>query len=88
MLRGGYKIIDLKNISLSSASVTIKGLHEAIESNYRKPLLLSSINIGGSEKADAFVTFTNSGNSFICIVYGYTITITNVDGVTAVAVVA
>ena len=55
MRKGGYKIIDLedKNITLEG-QVTIKGIHEKIEANYRKAYLLSGIKLDGSEIQDQF----------------------------------
>lgn len=84
MLKGGYKIIDLKNLSLSDESVTIPGIYESIEGNYRKPLLLSGINLGRVEKADAFITAIAGDNAYTISVYGGTITITNENAVTYV----
>lgn len=63
---GGYKIIDLHDINLvpDADAVTIKGVHEAIESNHRKPLLLSGLVVGGVEKASQYVVFTNAAGTY------------------------
>lgn len=66
MLKGGYKIIDLKDVNLitDEAAVKIDGIYEAIEGNYRKPLLVSGLTIDGVEKADFFAIATISDSSF------------------------
>lgn len=81
-MRGGYQMIDLKNKSLSTTEVEIPGVYEAIEGNYRKPILLHNINLGGTEKADAYVDFTLSSTTYSATVYGGTIAITEDDEVT------
>lgn len=83
MFIGGYKMIDLKNKSLSTTKVTIDGLYETIENSYKKPLMLVGINIGGVEKNNTFVTLKLSGTNFTCDIYGYTIQITDKNEVTA-----
>lgn len=82
MRKGGYKIIDLKDNSLSNDAVTIEGIYEAIEGSYRKPLLLSGVNIGGTEKPDVFVEANVSGSDYTIVAYGGTLTITDEDSVT------
>lgn len=84
MKNGGYKIIDLKDTNLTtSASATLSGIYEAIESNYRKPILLSGIVINGVEKADAFVTVNVSNSNFVISnLYGMNLTITDEDAIT------
>ena len=52
---GGYKIIDLKNKSITTTGVTIDGIYKEIEGSYRKPLLLKHLVINGVEKNDTFV---------------------------------
>lgn len=63
---GGYKIIDLHDVNLvtDANAVTIPGVHEAIESNHRKPLLLSGLVVDGVEKASQFVVFTNAAGTY------------------------
>lgn len=87
-VKGGYKMLDLKNQSLSTTKTTITGIYESIENNYKKVLMLCNINIENIEKANAFVTFNINNTAYECIVYGYTIKITNDDEVTATAVQA
>lgn len=84
--KGGYKIIDFKDKNLTS-SPTIDGIYDSIENNYRKPLLLSGLVIGGVEKASVFAIATLSSTSFVFSnIYGYNITITDEDGVSITAV--
>lgn len=84
MRKGGYKIIDFKDNALSTTSVTIDGIYDSIENNYRKPLLLSGLVLNSVEKPDAFALPIVSGTSFVFEnVYGYDITITQDDGVTS-----
>lgn len=82
MKNGGYKIIDLRDNNLTAVGTTIKGVYEAIEHSYRKPLLLSGIVIDGVEKNDAFVVAEAGVGSYV-IKYGEkAITITSEDDVT------
>lgn len=82
-MKGGYKIIDLKGNDLTSTS-TIDGIYESIEGNYRKALLLSGIVIDDVEKDDTFVTANVTGDNYVIIAYGRTITITPDDEVSSV----
>lgn len=83
MLKGGYKIIDLKGVTIASeGGTTIAGIYNAIENNYRKPLLLSGVVIDGVEKADVFIEVTTTNSNFTFTAYGKTYTVTNADLVT------
>lgn len=85
-LKGGYKIIDFKDINLVTGTAsTIAGVYDAIESNYRKAILISGIVIDGVEKADAFVELSVDNSNFVGSLYGKTLTITNTDKVTVKA---
>lgn len=82
-LKGGYKIIDFKDINLVTGTAsTITGVYDAIKSNYRKAILISGIVIDGVEKADAFVELTVNTSNYVGSLYGKTLTITNADKVT------
>lgn len=82
-LKGGYKIIDFKDINLVTGTAsTITGVYDAIKSNYRKAILISGIVIDGVEKADAFVELTINASNYVGSLYGKTLTITNADKVT------
>lgn len=80
---GGYKIIDLQDRPLTGSPVTIPGIYEEIEGNFRKPLLLSGINVGGAERPDLYTGPSISGADFTFSAYGHTITITGADEVSA-----
>ena len=59
----GYKIVDLKNTNLVNGTpVKIKGLYEEIESNYRKPIILSNVVIDKVERIDKLLYFSQSVN--------------------------
>lgn len=86
MIKGGYKIIDFKDSRLTTAgeSVTIEGIYDTVEASYRKPLLLSGLNIDGIERNDVYATPTLSGSNYVFTAYGKTITITDTDAVSVV----
>lgn len=84
MLKGGYKIIDLRDTEITAGgdAVKISGVHEAVEASYHKPLMLSGLNVGGVEYGAAYaVPTTNSGN-YVFAVHGYNVTINSDDTVT------
>lgn len=82
MKNGGYKIIDLHDNNLTAVGTTIKGIYEAIENSYRKPLLLSGVVIDGVEKNDAFVVAEAGAGSYTITYGSKVITITSEDDVT------
>ena len=86
MANGGYRIIDLKNVSVGSTAKTIDGVYDAIE-NTNKQLLLTNINIGGTKYHDTIIDVTVSSSKFVWTVYGYNFEVTNQDKVKATAVV-
>ena len=83
MIKGGYKIIDFNDAPLTTggSTVTIDGIYDTVEGGYRKPLLLSGLNIDGTERNDVYATPTISGSNYVFTAYGKTITITNADAV-------
>ncbi len=88
-IKGGYKLIDLKDskLTVGGNGVTVKGIYNSIENSYNKPLILTGINIGGVEKNDVFVDFSDdSGNYVANISATEKITITNADLVTITAI--
>lgn len=88
-IKGGYKLIDLKDskFTVGGDGITIKGIYNSIENSYNKPLILTGINIGGVEKNDVFVYFSDdSGNYVANISATEKITITNADLVTITAI--
>lgn len=86
MTKGGYKIIDFKEAPLKTGSGTImiEGIHNTVEVSYRKPLLLSGLNIDGVEYNDVYVAPSISGSNYVFTAYGKTITITDADAVSVV----
>ena len=82
MTNGGYQIIDLKNTKLTVGTGTkIDGVYDKIKST-RKAILISGLNVGGTEYHDTFVELTVSGTNYTGTIYGKTITISNEDLVT------
>lgn len=83
-MKGGYKIIDLKNTNFTlGTAITIEGVHERVENNY-KALLVEDFQIGGVEQVAQFVTFASSGGNLVGNLNNgtQTITITSADAVT------
>ena len=76
---GGYKIIDLKNKSVTTTGVTVDGIYKEIEGSYRKPLLLTHIVINGVEKNDAFVNVVIQATIYKFSLYGYSWEINSAD---------
>lgn len=83
MKRGGYKIIDFKDVNiLTDGGATVTGIYKDIEKRHRKAILISGITIDGVEKPDCFVDCEGSGSNYTFTAYGKTFTITNADKVT------
>lgn len=82
-MKGGYKIINFEDANLTETPVTINGIYEAIEHNYRKPLLLAGLVLDGVEKSAVYATATATENQFTFSVYGKTVTVKNTDEITA-----
>lgn len=82
--KGGYKIISLLGVSLADGeSYTIAGIHKAIESSYRKPLLIEGIVVDGVEKDAIWVKELKVvEGSFVIELYGLKLTISDEDEVT------
>lgn len=87
--KGGYKIISLLGVSLADGeSYTIAGIHKAIESSYRKPLLIEGIVVDGVEKDATWVKELKVvEGSFVIELYGLKLTITDEDEVTVEEIV-
>lgn len=70
MRKGGYTIIDLKDTALTTGgdAVTIKGIYERIEGNYRKRIVLSGLNLDDSELADKEINFNVVSTNFVGII--------------------
>lgn len=81
-IKGGYKIINLKNIPLNNESKTvIKGIYETIENSYRKPLLFSGVNIGGIIYPDMFIQAIITSARYEVVMNNVKLYITSDDGV-------
>lgn len=83
MKRGGYKIIDFRDVNITTGTgATVSGIYESIEKNHRKAILISGITIDNVEKPDCFVDCEVSGSNYTFTAYGKTFTITAEDKVT------
>ncbi len=60
-MKGGYKIIDFKNVSLSDTPVTMADVLVDLLNNYDKVVLLSNVVLSGSTKDDCFSTVLSDG---------------------------
>lgn len=88
-IKGGYKLIDLKGnkFTVGGDGVTVKGVYNSIENSYNKPLILTGINIGGVERNDVFIDFSDDSGSYVANISATEkITITNADLVTITAI--
>lgn len=64
--KGGYKILDLKNIDFTvDEAKTVPGVYEALENSYRKPILVSNIVVGGIERSDRFLIFGVTNSNYV-----------------------
>lgn len=68
---GGYLILDLEDqaITTDGASVTIPGVYETLEGNYRKAVLVSGLNLDSAELPDFFALFAVESTDFVATVY-------------------
>ena len=81
--KGGYQIVDFKNISLTAdGKTTVAGVYEAIKVNYNKRLVVSGIIIGSTEYDDVTVDTVVVGTDFVFRAYGYKFVVASNDGVT------
>ena len=88
MFKGGYKIIDLADTPFTTAAATktIPGIHDRIESTYRKPIMLAGLNMDGTKYDAAYAVPALSGGNYVFTVHGFTVTVTAADAVTVTAV--
>lgn len=85
--KGGYLIIDLKNIDLNSRdsnggiydwsnnSGLLPDLYNVLEQNYFKQVLVTGIKINRIERNDCITTIYLNGTSYSFNVYGFTVNI-------------
>lgn len=69
MEKGGYKIVDLKDINITTTPVKIAGVYHAIHGNSRKVILLSGITINGVQFSDEFVKVVKLGDDYLLNAY-------------------
>lgn len=91
-IKGGYKLIDLKDSKLTvkgdgatvkGNGVTVKGVYNSIKNSYNKLLILTGINIDDVERNDIFIDFTFNDDNYVAnISPTEKITITKADLVT------
>lgn len=63
--KGGYKIINLKGQAfVKGTAKTVKGLYALIEET-DKPILISGLNLDGSEIDDFYVLFLVKSNKYV-----------------------
>lgn len=81
--RGGYQLIDLKGIDLSSAgTIKIDGIYAAIEGNYNKRVVVSGLVIGATEFDDITADVVLNGTEYTLRAGLYNIFIDEDDVVT------
>lgn len=81
-IKGGYKIINFKGISLNKESkVTIKGIYDSIENSYRKPLLFSGVKIEDTIYPDMFIQAILTSARYEVTLDNVKLYITSDDGV-------
>ena len=81
MVKGGYQIINLDGVVHNVGSgVTHEGIYERIDGT-QKPIMLSGLNVGGTEYHDSYVTPKVVGSNYVIEVYDFKITITANDRV-------
>lgn len=81
MTKGGYQILDLSGHSFTSGVTGyVEGAYEKIEGT-RKVILVSGLEVDGTEYRDAFVDFVVDGGNFVGEIFDKNITIgSNVEG--------
>ena len=88
-IKGGYKLIDLKDnkLTVGGKGVTVKGIYNSVENSYNKLLILTGINIGGVERNDVFIDFSDDSGSYVANISATEkITITSADLVTVATI--
>ena len=82
MVKGGYQIINLDGVVHNDGSgVTHEGIYERIKGT-QKPIMISGININGSDYHDCYVEPNVKNSNYEFKMYGYKVTVTNSDVVT------
>lgn len=71
IVKGGYKIINFKGVNITtdnSTTTTIKGVYEALEENYGKPILISGLKNDTVEINEFYSKFDVSGDDFVSVI--------------------
>lgn len=88
MIKGGYKILDLGEVDLTT-SQTIPGAYYALSNAHRKPILLSGIVVGGVDYPDVFTSFQLVNSVYTApVTLGsktYNVTVSDADSVSVAA---
>lgn len=79
MLKGGYQIVDLKNIELSDQGFLFIGLYNQLLNNHDKVVMLSNINIEGITFKDYFVQPIVTDEGIECTIGDKTLTVSSDD---------
>lgn len=83
MLKGGYKIVDFKDVNITTdAGATVIGVYESIEASHRKAIMISGIVIDGVEKPDCFIDCSVADGNYTFTAYGKTFTVTHDNKIT------
>lgn len=90
MTKGGYQILDLSGTPFEMGVTSyVEGAYEKVEGT-RKVILVSGLEVDGTEYRDAFVNFTNESGNFVGSMYDVTINIgtdaTGLDPITITGV--
>lgn len=84
MVKGGYQIINLDGvIHTLGLGMVHEGIYERIEGT-QKPIMISGININGFDYHDCYVEPKVNGSNYEFEMYGYNVTINDVDVVTVI----
>lgn len=82
---GGYQILDLGNVVLSTTAVTIKGIYKTIKNSNDKAILVSGANFNGTKVADTFASAIPGENKYTFVVCGNQFEIASDDTVKIVS---
>lgn len=76
MRKGGYQIVNFKNIKITVAEATVvEGVGSSLLNSHNKRTVVSGLNIGGTEYPDFEVLFKNGGGTFTGTVDDNTISV-------------
>ncbi len=65
MARGGYQIIDLKGVSLTSGSeASVKGIGQSAKNAYNKPTMVCGLVVGDVVYPDFYLPFVEAESSY------------------------